>query len=249
LENDVIESAKRAIATAKADISPEACAKYQNQLNDFIDMSPNKVARACYLLQHINKDGLMETYLNLYNGCVIVKTSGRRHGHNRQTGNESQTSSDKIKSAGRSTKFSTSIKSNGICQVTGSRRGSLVSSHILPFSARQGDSPKIQRYLELVEALFGPDALQMLLINVLNGDKDTSRSVNRLDNGIAMQEHVHARWDAMVFSLEVLWDTYNPSTKEVIRHPHSESLAISLILYFAISSTLNFTGSLSPQTT
>jgi hypothetical protein len=120
------------------------------------------------------------------------------------------------KSVGRSTKFSSEVKSGGICQVTGAPSTELVSSHILPFSSRQGDNLKTKQYLELVVALFGPDALRRLLENVLNGDRDGVRNINRLDNGIAMELKPHAMWDAMDFFIEVLWDTYNQSTKEVM---------------------------------
>ena len=72
-----------------------------------------------------------------------------------------------------------------------------------------------------MEALFGPDALQRLVENVLNGNKDApTRNINRLDNGIAMYTAVHRLWDGMSFNLEVLWDTYISSTKEVIRYPY-----------------------------
>lgn len=65
--------------------------------------------------------------------------------------------------------------------------------------------------------MFGTDALQLLLDNVLNGRKDATRNINRLDNGVPMHQHVHGSWDSMRFFLEVMWDSYNESTKEVIQ--------------------------------
>ena len=219
-EDDVITSAKKAIDTANREtLSPETYTKYQNQLKELIDMSPNKVTTASYLLKHISEKGFAKTYLDLREGCV-VKTGGR--GRNKRTGetmgedsNGSQDSKGN-KTVGRSTKFSLAVKSGGICQVTGAPTTKLTSSHILPFSSRQADNLKTKQYLELVEALFGPDALERLRKNVLNGDKDGVRNINRLDNGIAMMSMAHDMWDAMDFFIEVLWDTYNQSTKEVM---------------------------------
>jgi hypothetical protein len=222
-EDDVIESVKKAINTANREaLAPETYIKYQNQLKELIDISPNKVMTASYLLKHISEKGFTKTYLDLRDGCVVVKTGGRRR--NKRTremvGEDSNGSQDSKgnKSVGRSTKFSSKVKSGGICQVTGASSTSteLVSSHILPFSSRQGDNLKTKQYLGLVEALFGPDALRRLLENVLNGDKDGARNINRLDNGVAMELKPHAMWDGMSFFIEVLWDTYNQSTKEVI---------------------------------
>jgi hypothetical protein len=68
----------------------------------------------------------------------------------------------------------------------------------------------VQNYLELIKAMFGTDALQVLLGNVLNGNKDMARNINRLDNGVAMQPTVHESWDSIDYS-------YNESTKEVIQ--------------------------------
>ena len=220
-EDDAIKSAKKAIDTANREaLTPETYTKYQNQLKEFIDTSPNKVTTASYLLKHISEKGFTKTYLDLRDGCVVVKTGGRgRNKRTRETvgkdSNRSQGSKGK-KSVGRSTKFSLAVKSGGICQVTGAPTTKLHSSHILPFSSRQGDNLKTKQYLELVEALFGPDALRRLLENVLNGDKDGARNINRLDNGVAMMLTPHEMWDAMDFFIEVLWDTYNQSTKEVM---------------------------------
>jgi len=131
---------------------------------------------------------------------------------NKATGNET---------LGHSSKFSKCVKSSGICQVTGGPTTLLASSHILPFSSHKRDNQKVNQYLELIRALFGPDALQRLVENVLNGGKEGERNINRLDNGIALQNQVHKGWDSMKFFLEVCWDTYNPSTNEVIRYPYS----------------------------
>ena len=220
-EDDAIKSAKKAIDTANREaLSPETYTKYQNQLKEVIDKSPNKVMTASYLLKHISEKGFTKTYLDLRDGCVVVKTGGRgRNKRTRETvGEDSNGSQDSKgnKSVGRSTKFSLAVKSGGICQVTGATSRKLASSHILPFSSRQADNLKTKQYLELVEALFGPDGLGRLLENVLNGDKDGARNINRLDNGIAMMLTPHAMWDAMEFFIEVLWDTYNQSTKEVM---------------------------------
>ena len=220
-EDDAIKSAKKAIDTANREaLTPETYTKYQNQLKELIDTSPNKVTTASYLLKHISEKGFTKTYLDLRDGCVVVKTGGRgRNKRTRETvgkdNNGSQVSKGK-KSVGRSTKFSSAVKSGGICHVTGAPTTKLTSSHILPFSSRQGDNLKTKQYLELVEALFGPDALRRLLENVLNGDKDGVRNINRLDNGVAMMLTPHEMWDAMDFFIEVLWDTYNQSTKEVM---------------------------------
>src|SRR2546423_13122000 len=187
-EDDVIESAKKAINTANQEaLTPETYTKYQSQLKEIIDTSPNKVATASYLLERIREKGFTETYLTLLNGCVVVKNGGR--GRNKRTreivGEDSNGSQDSKgnKSVGRSTKFSSYVKSGGICQITGAPSEELTSSHILPFSSRKGGDPKTKQYLELVKALFGPDAL---LDNVLNGNEDGARNINRLDNGIAM---------------------------------------------------------------
>jgi hypothetical protein len=213
-DEEIIESAKEAITAANPEaLTPETHAKYQDRLRKIIDTSPNKVTTASYLLEHIREKGFTETYLTLRNGCEVVKTSGR--GRNKRTKDEMEDGA-KAKSKGRSTRFSLLIKSGGICQVTGARSKFLNSSHILPFSACN-DNPKTKQYLDLVKALFGPDALQRLLENVLNGDKDTARNNHRLDNGIAMQVQAHDMWDGMSFYLEVLWDTYNSSTKEVMK--------------------------------
>jgi HNH endonuclease len=237
-ENDFIESAKNAISTANREaLTPDIHTKYQDQLKNIIDISPNKVATASYFLRNIRENGLTKTYLALLDGCVVVKTSGR--GRNRQTGeedgNRTQDSKGK-KIVGRSTKFSQDVSSGGICQITGARTTKLISSHILPFSARDGGNSKTKQYIELVEALFGPDALQRLLQNVLNGEKNRATNINRLDNGIAMQAHVHGMWDDMNFFIKVLWDTYNPSTKEVRRYPYGQSLTVSLTicLYYSV---------------
>jgi hypothetical protein len=220
-EDDAIKSAKKAIDTANREaLTPETYTKYQNQLKELIDTSPNKVTTASYLLKHISEKGFTKTYLDLRDGCVVVKTGGRRRNkRTRETvakdNNGSQDSKGK-KSVGRSTRFSLEVKSGGICQVTGAPTTKLTSLYILPFSSRQGDNLKTKQYLELVEALFGPDALGRLLENVLNGDKDGARNINRLDNGVAMMSIPHEMWDAMEFFIEVLWDTYNQSTKEVM---------------------------------
>jgi hypothetical protein len=220
-EDDAIQSAKNAIDTADREtLTPEIYAKYQNQLKELIDMSPNKVTTASYLLKHISEKGFTKTYLDLRDGCVVVKTGGcERNKRTRETvGTDSNGNQDSKgnKSVGRSTKFSSEVKSRRICQVTGALTTRLVSSHILPFSSRQGDNLKTKQYLELMEVLFGPDALRRLLENVLNGDKDDARNINRLDNGIAMMQTPHGMWDDMDFFIEVLWDTYNKSTKEVM---------------------------------
>ena len=121
---------------------------------------------------------------------------------------------------GCSSKFSALVKGGGICRVTGTPFPFLVSAHILPFSSRKGDNEKVKHYLELIRALFGPDALQWLVENVLNGGKG-ERNINRLDNGIPLQPTVYNMRDSMKFFLEVDWNTYNPSTKEVRRYPYS----------------------------
>ena len=55
-EDDVIESAKKAINTANREaLTPETYTKYQNQLKEIIDTSPNKVATASYLLERISE--------------------------------------------------------------------------------------------------------------------------------------------------------------------------------------------------
>jgi len=141
------------------------------------------------------------------------KTVGEENGN----GKENET---KKESVGRSSKFSALVKGGGICRVTGTPFPFLVSAHILPFSSRKGDNEKVKRYLELIRALFGPDALQRLVENVLNGGNG-ERNINRLDNGIPLQSMAHDMWDSMKFFLEVDWNTYNPSTKEVRRYPYS----------------------------
>jgi hypothetical protein len=74
-ENNVIESAKLTIATADAEtLSLEMYAKYQSHLDSFIDMSPNKVATANYILNHISEYGFAKTYTTLRGGCIVVKT-------------------------------------------------------------------------------------------------------------------------------------------------------------------------------
>ena len=218
-EDNVIESAKEAINTAdKGSLTPEIYAKYQDQLRKIIDVSPNKIATASYLQELISERGFTRTYLTLLNGCKVVKTGGS--GRKKRTreameegGNGNQNST------GRSSKFSKYVKSSGICDVTGASTTLLASSHILPFSSQKRDNQKVNQYLELIKALFGPDALQWLVENVLNEGKEGERNINRLDNGIALQETVHKGWDSMKVFLEVCWDTYNPSTKEVIRYP------------------------------
>ena len=110
-------------------------------MNELIDMSPNKVATASYVLEHIMKDGFLKTYLTLRDGCLVAKTSGRGYRLTTKAEPESQNNS-----VGCSSKFSTRVKCSGICQVTGARSGDLVATHILSFSARQGDNPKIQQY-------------------------------------------------------------------------------------------------------
>ena len=67
----------------------------------------------------------------------------------------------------------------------------------------------VQNYLELIKAMFGTDACKTPS-NVLNGNKDMARNINRLDNGVAMQPTVHESWDSIDYS-------YNESTKEVIQ--------------------------------
>ena len=110
-EDDAIKSAKKAIDTANREaLSPETYTKYQNQLKELIDTSPNKVTTASYLLKHISEKGFTKTYLDLRDGCVVVKTGGRgRNKRTRETvgkdNNGSQDSKGK-KSVGRSTKFS-----------------------------------------------------------------------------------------------------------------------------------------------
>jgi hypothetical protein len=227
-EDHVIESAKKAIDTANREaLTPEIYTKFQNQLKELIDTSPNKAMTASYLLKHIGQKGFTKTHQDLRDGCVAVKTDGRgryRGRHERiieayrKDENESQDSKGNT-SVGRRTEFSSEVKSGRICQITGAQTTTLASAHILPFSSRQGDNLKTKHYLELVEMLFGPDALRRLLENVLNEDKDGARNINRLDNGIAMMLHTHEMWDSMDFFIEVLWDTYNQSTKEVIMVP------------------------------
>jgi hypothetical protein len=76
-ENDAIKSAKKAIDTANREaLTPETYTKYQNQLKELIDTSPNKVTTASYLLKHISEKGFTKTYLDLRDGCVVVKTVG-----------------------------------------------------------------------------------------------------------------------------------------------------------------------------
>ena len=202
-EDNVIESAKEAINTANKEcLTPEIYAKYQNQLRKIIDMSPNKIATASYLLELISERGFTKTYLTLLNGCEVVKTCDR--GSNKRTREEIEEDGNAgNKTVGLSSKFSLRVKSGGICQVTGGSSTRLVSSHILPFSSRKGDNQKVKQYLELIKALFGPDALQRLVENVLNGGKDGERNINRLDNGIALQSTAHGMWDSMKYFLEV----------------------------------------------
>jgi len=172
--DDVIESAKQVINTANQEaLTPEIYAKYRNLLTKMIDASPNKVATASYLLKHISENGLSGTYLTILNGCIVVKTAGRER--NKQPRGMMEESDNG--SRGRSTEFSLYVKSGGICQVTGYQTADLISSHILPFSLHKGNNQKMKQYLGLLEALFGPDALQLLLENVLNGGEDGARNV------------------------------------------------------------------------
>ena len=223
-EDEVIESAKEAINTAdKEGLSPEIFAKYQDQLKKIIDASPNKIATASYLLELISERGFTKTHLAVRDGCVVVKTCGR--GRQKRTREEMENGDNGnqdsiVNTVGYSSKFSALVKGGGICRVTGTLFPFLVSAHILPFSSRKGDNEKAKRYLELIRALFGPDALQRLVENVLNGGNG-ERNINRLDNGIPLQSMAHDMWDSMKFFLEVDWNTYNPSTKEVRRYPYS----------------------------
>lgn len=229
-DEKIIESAKEAINKAKqVNLTQDTYEKYQKQLKEIIDTSPSQVTTASYLLEHISRKSLTEIYLTFRNGCEVVKTGGR--GRNKRTRDESEDSKmeddTKSKSVGRSSTFSRIVKSGGICQITGASTDQLVSSHILPFAVSHKNE-KAKQYLELIKALFGPDALQCLLENVLNGNKDTQKNINRLDNGIAMEPTVHVRWDGMYFYLEVLWDTYDSSTKEVTRSPYSQSVSLTI---------------------
>jgi hypothetical protein len=75
LHPNVIEQARHAIATSDAEVlTPEVFTKCQNHLNELIDMSPNKFATACYLVERISKDGFTKIYLTLRNGCILAKT-------------------------------------------------------------------------------------------------------------------------------------------------------------------------------
>src|SRR6266516_3505561 len=63
-------------------------------------MSPNKLATAHYLLEHISEYGFPKTYVALRDGCIMAKTSGLGRGR------LSKGSSIVAKSVGRSSKFS-----------------------------------------------------------------------------------------------------------------------------------------------
>jgi hypothetical protein len=213
-DDDLIKTAKAAIASASSEaVTPDTHAKHQEQLRMLLDASPNKVATANFLLKHICENGLAKTWLIIHNGCEIVRTGGRwcskrtremmeEDDKESRDSKGTETDSKGIKPVGRSSKFSSRV--SGICQITGFRSEMLVPSHILPFASSKGGNEKMKQYLELLRALFGPDALERSVENVLNRGTDGTRNINRLDNGIAMLSSAHVCWDTMDFFIEVL---------------------------------------------
>ena len=219
-ERDVslINSSKTAIDKAEPGVlSPEIQEKTKQLLHHLLnELSPNKVSTAQWILDNLQKGDLGEMYNEIYKACTFMKTNkaGRPSGSPSASNTPESGSQRNMQTVGRSSKFSSEVKSVSICRVTGASGALVQSCHILAFSARnQGD--RIESYQKLIKAMFGPEALTKLLANVMNDMRPSNHNINRLDNGIPLSPSVHAAWDSTLFYLKVKWETYNQNNGEV----------------------------------
>jgi hypothetical protein len=216
---NTIERAKIAIGGAPlGDLTPESLQKLQRCMLGMLDISSNRLSTATWILEKLTLN-TAQIFLDILQACQYAKSSGadRPVEVNLSEGAtpvEASSRDPRIATLSQDGNFSITVKSVGFCRVSGEQNRHLQSSHVIPFSS-EGDSRKIDCYCDLVKAMFGREAFEVLVANVMNGEPNTDRNVNRLDNGIPLSPGCHESWDTMDFYLSVDWSSYNDRTGEV----------------------------------
>ncbi|KAI9823042.1 MAG: hypothetical protein M1832_002696 [Thelocarpon impressellum] len=227
-------------------LSPEQQAKARQQLHELLRMSRDQAAAASFVARGIEEGGLAQLHHNLRQACMFFRhgtspapmspppllrpaavspptstlssgasTPARPPSHaSQQRTAQVATSPADSSPTKRSSTFSRWVKANDFCRVTG-EFGDLHACHILPYVHRNQDF-KAANFLDLLGALFGAEAVDVLIRNVLNVGQTTGEGIDRHDNGIALRPHVHSDWDRTHFVLEVDWTTLDHVTGEVL---------------------------------
>ncbi|KAH0555690.1 hypothetical protein GP486_006367, partial [Trichoglossum hirsutum] len=212
-EVELITQAKAVINAVDHDtLTPERLLILQQCLHRMLELSPHPSSTATWIADKLPRDGAGRMYNDIYQACTFAKSSGVGRPSNGNVAT-SEPASISVGTPRRSTTFSSKVKSTGRCGVSGLVTDDLQSCHIISFSSG-GENQKVDAYRDLVKAMFGHEAFEVLLTNVMNGGKDTNRNINRPDNGIPLTPSCHTKWDSMRFYLSVDWSTYNEETKE-----------------------------------
>jgi HNH endonuclease len=239
-----VTDAKQAILNApRGNLTPETHTKIQNSILGVLELSPNPITAAEWIIKKltphsdVEEELLPSLYANISSACQFVKSSGagrRPKGSPSTSGAATPVSSTlaegwkedptaiatSLRTVGRSSNSSTLIKTVRLCRITGDTTSPIDSCHIIAFSTSNPANPRLASYIDLVKAMFGEAAWLALLTNVVDGSSDQGgRNINRLDNEIPMTPSCHRAWDTMAFVLEVDWSTYNSGTGEVWWYP------------------------------
>ncbi|KAI9772379.1 MAG: hypothetical protein M1839_002458, partial [Geoglossum umbratile] len=213
----IVSSAKELINNAdRGVLTPNTFSKFQQCIYGLLDISPNPASTAAWVIDKLPQTGLAQLFNNIYQACSFIKSSGAGCPAEGSDNSDGITPADirgsavpaRVEQVGRSTYFSDSVKSIGLCRITGDTTSPIHSCHIISFSS-QGQGEKIRLYQDLIKALFGQSAWEALLTNVMNGSKDRNRNINQLDNGIPLSPSAHSAWDSMRFTLTLDWSSYN----------------------------------------
>ncbi|KAI9823435.1 MAG: hypothetical protein M1832_002446 [Thelocarpon impressellum] len=221
-------------------LAPEVLAGAREKLHQLLQMSRDQGAAASYIIHGFESGGLVEFHRKVHDACMFftrgtspapmspppapsrpvdtsptdisspisaTSASGRRPPQLATTPTEPSPTK-------RSSTFSRWVKANNFCRVTG-EHGDLHACHILPYLHRNQE-PKAANFLDLLGALFGAEAVDALIRNVLNTGGTAGDGIDRHDNGIALRPHLHSDWDRTLFFLEVDWATLVPETGEFV---------------------------------
>ncbi|KAI9816977.1 MAG: hypothetical protein M1832_004961 [Thelocarpon impressellum] len=205
-------------------LSPEQQAKAREQLHELLRMSRDQAAAAQYVVQGIEEGGVAQLHNKLRQASGASDASDAQCSASPRRVAQLVTESCPPKpepaksSSSRSSTFSKWVTANQFCRVTGRPGGPdggvLEAAHILPRMHGQQRNSKSANLMNLLGALFGVEAVEALIQNVLNAGENLGRGIDRHDNGIALQPTVHREWDRTLFSLEVDWNTLDRNTGE-----------------------------------
>ncbi|KAI9812073.1 MAG: hypothetical protein M1832_000626 [Thelocarpon impressellum] len=210
-DDPLLRRAHRLIDHGPAEtVAPELLERAREQLHRLLALSPHQAAAATFVSRALDGGGPVQLQPKVRDACVFF-TQGTwptpaptpAPGGSTPSSTSSRRAAQVAAGAAapsptrRSSTFSRWVRANGFCRVTG-QRGELHACHILPHLHRNQEPG----FLDLLTALFGPDAVDALLRNLLNAGDVTREGIDRHDNCIALRPSLHTDWDRTHFFLE-----------------------------------------------